>query len=301
MMKRIYSLLLLLFVSQFTASQVNFFKKSDSLNWKRSISVSTGIGLAWGGSTIGLSSIWYAHSPSSKFHTFNDSRNWLQMDKLGHFYSANKLSFFSSDLFKWSGVGKRKSIILGSFISLGYQTTLELMDGTSDEWGFSWSDMVSNSAGIFSYAIQDFYWNEQKFLCKFSYSPTKFAAIRPTVLGSTFSERFLKDYNGQTYWMSFSPTLFFKSSKIPSWLCLSVGYSVDQKLVGNTEKYIDVNTNITYLSKRQYIFSLDIDFSKLSIKKEWLRIIVKQFNFIKIPFPALIFSNGKFTSSGFYF
>ena len=300
-MKKLYSFLLLLFVSHFVVSQTLFFEKSDSFNLKRTICVSSGIGLTWSASTIGFSNIWYSEYSHAKFHTFNDSKNWLQMDKVGHFYTANKLSILTSDLFKWSGLTKNKSILLGSCIGLGLQTTLELMDGISSEWGFSWSDMTFNTGGVFSYSIQDLIWSEQKILFKFSYSPTQYASIRPTILGSTFSESFFKDYNGQTYWMSFSPSSFFRSIKIPNWICLSLGYSVDQKLVGDKEVYMDLKTNITYYSKREYLFSFDIDFSKIPIKRKWLSSLVKQFNYIKIPFPALIFSQNKFSVSGLYF
>jgi hypothetical protein len=291
----------LIIISFRVESQSDFFKNSDSLNNFRAISVGSGIALSWSVGAIGMSNIWYSDYPKSNFHTFNDSHNWLQMDKVGHFYTANKISLFSSDLFKWSGLKRRNASILGAFIGLGLQSTLEVMDGTSSAWGFSWSDMTANTLGVASFVAQDLIWEEQRFIFKFSYHPTMFASIRPSVLGSTFTQSFLKDYNGQTYWMSFSPATFFKSVKIPNWLCLSLGYSVDQKLVGDQEVYQDLTSGITYHSQREYLFSLDIDFSKIDIKKPWLKTICKQLNHVKIPFPALIYSNNKFKGYGIYF
>ena len=58
----------------------------------RTIGVSTGIGAVWAGSMIGLHGIWYKGMERSKWHTFDDSREWLQMDKAGHVYTANKIS-----------------------------------------------------------------------------------------------------------------------------------------------------------------------------------------------------------------
>lgn len=142
--------------------------------------------------------------------------------------------------------------------------------------------------GSLSYLGQELVWGEERIIPKFSAFPTEYAKIRPAVLGSNFAESFLKDYNGQTYWLSFSPGTFFKNSKIPKWACISFGYSVDAKLVGDSETYFDVATGTTYNAKREFLLSLDIDFSRLPIKKPWLKAIVKQFNYLKLPFPSLI-------------
>lgn len=180
-------------------SQQSFFENSDSLSKKRLVPVSIGIGGVWTGSMIGLHEIWYKNVEKSPFHEFNDCSNWLQMDKVGHVYTAYKLSELNSDLFNWSGLNPKTSAFLGSGISLGYQTTLEFFDAYSEEWGFSWCDVGSNVLGTGLYLSQELIWNEQRFQFKFSYHPTEFAEIRPEILGSNFQERLLKDYNGQTY------------------------------------------------------------------------------------------------------
>lgn len=290
-----------LVTTHFCVAQTSFFERSDTIKKRRIVPVSTSIGLGWTVGTIGLYQVWYADYPESNFHVYDDFHNWLQMDKLGHVYTTNKLSLGITDLFYWSGLPKRKSVLLGSTVGLGLQTTLEILDGRSAEWGFSWSDMGANFLGSSSYAIQELLWNEERFKYKFSYHQTPYASLRPEVLGSTFSERFLKDYNGQTYWLSFSPFTFFKSSKIPDWICLSLGYSVDQKLVGDQEIYYSSLDNHTYYSSREFILSLDIDFSRLPIKRVWLKTVVKQLNHVKVPFPALVFTNNKVRGVGFYF
>ena len=65
----------------------------------------------------------------------------------------------------------------------------------------------------------------------------------------------------------------------------------------------DVFTSGTtiYNAKREFLLSVDVDFSRLPIKKPWLKALVKQFNYIKVPFPALILSDGKVRASGIYF
>ena len=85
------------FFTFLSKGQSNFFAKTDSLNTSRTISVTSGIVLSWSIGTIGMSNVWYSDYPKSTFHSFNDSKNWLQMDKIGHFYTANKISLFSSN------------------------------------------------------------------------------------------------------------------------------------------------------------------------------------------------------------
>lgn len=281
--------------------------QEDSLQHRfskgRVIGVSTGIGVVWGGSMVGLSQIWYKGMEKSKWHTFDDSREWLQMDKVGHIYTANKISLLTGELYQWSGLNNRTSSFIGFGVGMGYLFTLESLDATGKDWGFSWSDMGANTLGASLYLAQQLAWKEQRLILKFSYSNSKYAQYRPNTLGKTFPERLLKDYNGQTYWLSASPGAFLKNSKFPSWLCFSVGYSIDGKLHGIDNTYT-INQNgesITFNAQRQLLFSLDIDFSKLPIKKPWLKAIVKQFNYLKLPFPTIILTGNKWGGSWIYF
>jgi hypothetical protein len=297
---RIKLLLIIICLTHSTLNaQQHFFIKSDSLNPKRLVITSSSIGTLWAGSILALQQIWYSNVQKSSFHTFNDANNWMQMDKAGHVYTANKLSLLSGELYKWSGMKPKKAALIGSCIGLGYQTSLELLDAYSVDWGFSWADMTANAAGSLIYLGQELAWNEQRFHLKFSYHPTEYAALRPEVLGTNFQERILKDYNGQTYWLSFNPFLFSRNSSFPKWVCLSFGYSANAKLVGDSDTY--TQGTATYIAKREFLLSFDVDFSRLPIKKPWLKAVVKQFNYIKIPFPTLLLTDGKFRASGIYF
>jgi hypothetical protein len=277
-----------------------FFETPDSLNKKRLTGVSIGIATTWSASMFALHQIWYKHVEKSKFHSFNDGSNWLQMDKVGHVYTSYQISSLTSNLYTWTGLNRTSSTLIGSAIGLGYQTTLELFDASSKEWGFSWWDMGSNFLGSAFYLGQELAFGEQRILLKFSYLPSKYAAYRPSVLGSNFQERLLKDYNGQTYWLSISPFSFFKTESLPKWLCFSFGYSINQKLVGDSDFYIAANGE-TFSASREMIFSMDIDFSQIPVKKKWVKALLKQLNYIKIPFPAIIYRNGVWYGSSLYF
>lgn len=286
--------------------QTRFFENSDSTHRGRTMAITSGISTVWAGSIIGLSQVWYNDVNKTSFHFFDDSKNWLQMDKAGHVYAANKISNLTGDLFRWSGMKNKPAAWTGFGVGIGYQLSFELLDAHSSEWGFSWSDMGANVLGSSVYLAQQLTWEEQRILLKFSAHSTEYAQYRPEVLGSSFGERLLKDYNGQTYWLSASPGTFMKNGGFPKWLCFSVGYSVDEKLVGDQEQYIyfsdsSPNSIKEFNSKRELLFSLDIDFSQFDIKRPWLRAIVKQFNYLKLPFPALIITGNKVGGSWIYF
>lgn len=278
-------------------AQQSFFQHADSLNKGRLIGVSTGVGLVWGGSMIGLWQFWYKNAEQTGWHSFDDSKNWLQMDKVGHFYTAYKLNQLNTDLFRWTGLDDRKSLWIGTGVSFGYQATLEILDAQTKEWGFSWSDMLANTVGTLGYMGQQLAWGEERIIPKFSFAPTEFSEVRPNVLGGAWYESLLKDYNGQTYWLSFSPGTFLKDSKYPEWLCFSVGYSAHEKLVGSEEYYLDEATGREYFSQREFLFSMDIDFSRIPVKKPWLKMLLKQLNYLKMPFPALLIRDGKLMGS----
>lgn len=282
-------------------SQSTLLSPSDSLNKKRLVSTSIVTGVIWSGSIIGLSAVWYKDFPKTSFHTFDDSREWMQMDKMGHVFTTYHLSDKVSKLYCWSGLNRKKSAIIGATVGWGYQMSFEFLDAQSAGWGFSWSDVGANTLGSGLFLSQEMIWQEQFVKLKFSYSPSDFAQYRPSVLGSTFSERLLKDYNGQTYWLTFSPGSIFPKSKIPAWIAIAAGYSVHAKLVGSNDFFQTADGLKSFEAKREFVLSLDLDVAKLPLKKAWLKKVLSPFNVIKIPFPALVLRGTEFSGRLFYF
>jgi hypothetical protein len=98
----------------------------------------------------------------------------------------------------------------------------------------------------------------------------------------------LKDYTGQTYWLSANLHSFFKESKIPKWLNVAVGYGAEGMLTGT--KDVDNQVLTSNERYRQYYLSFDLNLSKISTNSKLLRSILDVFNVIKIPFPTLEFN-----------
>jgi hypothetical protein len=274
----------------------NFFKPSDSLNKKRENSVYITEAVLASGALIGLNQLWYADYPKSEFHFINDNSDWMQMDKIGHLYTSYHIGRFGAEALNWSGTSKKKQLIYGASLGFVFLTAVEVMDGFSEEWGASMGDVVANAAGTSLYVSQELIWKEQRIIPKFSYHKTQYSDYRPDILGSTVPEQILKDYNGQTYWLSTNLYSFSKGSKIPKWLNLALGYGAEGMIGGNDANFTSIS--IPKPEKyRQFYLSLDVDLTKINTKSHFLKTFFSVFNTIKIPTPTIEYS----TYSGFKF
>lgn len=244
------------------------------------------------GSVTLLSAVWYREYPKSAFHTFNDTEEWLYMDKFGHAYTAYQIGNLEYAAWKWAGMRRKRAVFLSAGIAWTYQLSVEILDGFSAEWGFSFSDLSANTVGAGLFLAQQLGWDEQRFQLKFGYKSSPYAAIRPDALGSNFPQRLLKDYNAQSYWLCVAPALFWKETRFPKWIQLGIGYSIDAKLSGNINSYTNPVNGFTYHAKTEYALSLDIDWAQLPIRKPWLKKVLKPLNAVKIPLPAVFWRNG---------
>jgi hypothetical protein len=268
--------------------------ETTKTNPKRFLIANTTLGALSVGSLVGLHQLWYSKETRESFHFFDDSKNWMQMDKLGHTMSAYKLTQTISNAYEWCGLNPQKSRLLSASIAIGYMSTIEIMDGFSSDWGFSLSDAGANLIGSGLFLFQEKYFSKQIFQPKFSFHPTHFSDIRPEVLGNSALESLLKDYNGQSYWICFSPGNLGVSAW-PKWLMLSFGHSIDGRLKGDSGSYLG------YDSSRELLFSLDVDLTELDVKSKFLSSLFEIINCIKIPFPTLMYNKGQFNVLPVYF
>ena len=274
-----------------------FLVPSDTLNTKRRNLVITSEAVLTSAALIGLNQLWYADYEKSSFHFKNDNNDWLQMDKAGHVYSSYHLGRMSAEMLAWSGVSKKNQLIYGAGYGFVFLTAVEVFDGYSAEWGFSWGDVAANATGTALYVSQELFWDEQRIIPKFSFHTTKYANQRPELLGESFSEQILKDYNGQTYWLSANIHSFAKTSKIPKWLNLAVGYGAEGMLSSQKNDFLLNDDRF-----RQFYLSFDVDLSKIETNSHFLKTIFSLFNTVKIPAPTFeINSLGKSKFHVFYF
>lgn len=298
-MKKVLFLLLLGSQQMFAQEQQlkNFFSNADTLNKGRLKTVSIAQGAIWVGSLVALNQAWYANYPRSKFHLFNDSGEWQQIDKVGHAFSANWGANLSASFFRWSGVKRNKAALLGAGMGVAYESVIEILDGYSAAWGFSMADMAANLSGSLLFASQELAWQEQRIQFKFSshqvnYKDPELIRKANDLYGRSTMERILKDYNGQTYWLSLNIWSFAKDRRFPKWLNIALGYGGSGMLGGYsndwTDKYGVYHDRRDIPRITQFYLSPDIDLSKIEIRGHKLKVL-KLLNglHIKFPMPAL--------------
>jgi len=245
----------------------------------------------------GLNQLWYANYPKSSFHFINDNGEWLQMDKLGHMTTSYYSGVAGIKAYEWTGMKRKNAIWFGGLTGTFFLTAIEVLDGQSKQWGASSGDLIANTTGSLLAIGQALKWNEQRIQLKYSYSPSKWANKNPEQLGSNHLERALKDYNGQTYWLSFNLKSFIQIDDVdfPDWLNLSFGYGAHFM----TQPY-PKDGGIVW-RKRQYLLSLDIDLTRIDTKNKVLNTVLHTFGFLKFPMPTLELRNGKLHGHPIYF
>jgi uncharacterized protein YfiM (DUF2279 family) len=230
------------------------------------------------------------------FHTFNDNREWLQMDKVGHVATAYCMSRGGYELMRWSGVDERASILTGGLLALLFQTTLEVYDGHADGWGFSKGDMLANVAGTALFVGQQYGTGQQVVSMKYGFRKTIFPPYRPNLLGKTTGQQMLKDYNGQQYWLSVNlASVLPVGERFPRWLNLDVGYSGSGMIGGHDNPVVfDADgKEVKFTRYRQFFISPDADLSRIGTFSPSLQRFIGTVQFFKIPAPSLEFSRVK--------
>lgn len=278
-----------------TGQQNEFYPnnwRTDTLDSTRLKTVSVAGTAFYGVSMTGLYFAWYKPYSSGKFHTFDDGAEWEGMDKIGHSLTAYTLSRYGREALWYSGMNNTKSTLYGAGYAMLFQTTIEVFDGFSTGWGFSWTDMAANTIGSGLYVGQQLLWKEQRFTMKLSYSPSEYAQYRPNLLGRTWNERLLKDYNGQTYWLSGNISAFLKNeTRFPSWINVAAGYGANGMLGGHSNPIeVDGEPVPEFQRYRQFYVSLDVDFTRIPTRSKFLKTVFIALSWVKIPFPAIEFN-----------
>jgi hypothetical protein len=291
-------------IAQGITSDSTFTQQKDIYKKRQRLVTYGSIGV-YGITLVGLNSAWYASYPRSSFHFFNDNSEWQQMDKAGHAWSAYGISRLTYGAWRWAGASEKKAVLLASLSGPGFLTVIETLDGFSSQWGWSWGDMGANVFGGGLFAAQQLGWHEQRISYKWSfhvkdYNDPQLEKRADNLYGSSFPERMLKDYNGQSYWLSANIHAFLPETKIPKWLNIAVGYGAEG-MFGGTQN-IGPNFDRRDIPRyRQFILAPDVDFTRIKTKSKVLHTVFYILNGFKFPSPALELSRGKFKLKGLVF
>jgi hypothetical protein len=247
------------------------------------------------GSLFILGQKWYKEYPSTSFHFANDMDHWQLMDKCGHAWSAYNLTRLSIPLWQQTGIKHVRAVLFAGAAALSYQAAIEVLDGYSAKWGFSWGDMGANILGVSTCVLQEKFFNKQILHIKiFSAGRVKYEpALRERaefLFGKNFTSRLLNDYNAQTYWASVNIKDLVPRLKVPAWFNIAIGYGAHNMLGETNNSWMNKGEMVDRSDLRRYgrvLLSPDIDLSRIKTKKAWVKTLLLIANAIKIPAPAL--------------
>lgn len=273
---------------------------SPELNKQRLALVTGTIGVGYTATLFGLNNLWYADYPRSAFHLFNDSGEWLQIDKAGHTVTPYLEAYYLMHILRWCGLEHNKSAIYAGLTAFMLQNTIEVFDGFSAEWGASLTDVAANFTGAALMTSQELMWGEQRIRMKVlphfqKYPEGELKERAVQLYGSSLVTRFLKDYNSTNIWLSINPASFNHKQQRLQWLNVAVGYGAGGMYGGFENTWYDEEGNYhdrTDIPRyRRFYLSLDVDFSKIKTRSRTLKAVFEVLNIVKVPAPAIEFNS----------
>ena len=250
-----------------------------------------------------LNNTWYKDKERVPFHFYNDNGGYLQVDKFGHMFGSYVYSYIGYHGLLKLGATRKEALIFGSTLGFVLQLPIEIMDGIHEGYGFSWGDIVANSLGSVLVFGQELLFNEQLIKYKFSYWESEYSKKGNGYYGETTMNRLFNDYNGHTYWFSLPVNKFICKKRLPEWLNIAFGYGANG-MYGEFENISSYNGVVIPETERyrQYLLSLDVDWTKIKTKSKFLTVLFKGMTFVKLPFPALEYnSKGEFKGYWMYY
>ncbi len=213
---------------------------------------------------------WKGDKSSFHFEWTHDWKYALGEDKFGHFFFPYLVSNIYSQAFEWCGIDTTKSIWYASSFALAYETFVEVRDGFSKQWGFSWGDFTADFLGSSLPVLQHHFPVLRNFNFKISFYPSdRFKAGSNKVI--------FDDYESTYDWLSinvynFLPDDFRKY--YPKFLNLAIGHSVEK---------LDNNGG----GNHRFYLALDWNLEGLPGDSWFLKLLKKYFNYYHLPSPAI--------------
>jgi len=225
---------------------------------------------------------WWSGEKAPHFFFRSDwDEDFRDQDKFGHLLGGYQLSRAGNEALRATCVSERRALAAAVAYAALFQLQIEIFDGMYKKYGFSYADMIANTAGQTLAAMQELHPRLKWLKPTISYSPS--AAMRNRANFTQPSElRRSLDYSGQTYWFAANVHALLPSrlrSYWPSLLRASIGHSITD--------YVDPVTGATQRAHRKLLLSLDIDPEKLPGENPLWQAVKHQLSYYHFPSPAL--------------
>ncbi len=218
-----------------------------------------------------LNDLWWKGTPVP-FHinSHDDYVYALGADKLGHLTFAYSAATVYADLFRWCGLDSVTAVWSGFGVSMAYQSYVEIRDGFSAEYGFSWGDMAANTIGATLPVIQHYLPTLRALDLQLSFWPSE--AYRNGEYASI-----IDDYESTTHWLALTLHDWLPvglQQWYPPWLGVAIGHSV-------------TNLDGKGAGDHVVVLSLDWNLSRLPGLPAWLSDVLRVLHLYHLPAPAV--------------
>lgn len=223
---------------------------------------------------------WWSGEKADHFFFRADwDENFRDQDKFGHMFGGYHLARIGNALLRDACASKSHALLWSAAYATAFQLQIEIWDGMYEKYGFSYPDLIANTAGMGLAVAQQKYPRLRAIKPTLSYSRSAAMRNAKNIPGEL---RPSLDYSGQTYWFSADVNALLPESAKrywPSFLRVSAGHSITDWVVPTT------GANIR--ARRKILLSIDLDVEKLPGENRIWKTLKRNLSYLHIPAPAL--------------
>jgi hypothetical protein len=228
-----------------------------------------------------MKSAWWTGERSDGFFFRADwDENFRDQDKFGHAVGGYHLARFGAAYLRSACMSKPKAIAWSAAYAAVFQLQIEIFDGMFEKYGFSYADLLANTAGTALAVLHEIRPETRAIKPTISYARTAALRNRENFGGEL---RPSLDYSGQTYWLSADVNAMLPDNAKrywPSFLRVSAGHSITD--------WIDPTTGANLRASRKLVLTIDFDAEKLPGENRIWKTFKRQLSYIHLPSPALV-------------
>ncbi len=216
----------------------------------------------------------------------DDYRYAANADKLGHAFAAYAIAKVVEQGLQWSGVDTAASVWIGAAVAFTNQLLVEYRDATSTTrngqlapyLGWSWGDMLANTAGAMLPILQH-YWGEQsRFLSRLRF---KYSLHSSGNVERGYFRSILDDYESQYHWLCVPLDVVLGGE--PTWWKQFFGIGVGHSVRG----IIRADGSFTFAGTHELWLTLDYNLEAISSEHPLVRAVLRIANLLRLPAPCV--------------
>ena len=222
---------------------------------------------------------WWSGERADFFFRADWDENFRDQDKFGHAIGGYHLARFGAAFLRSACMSKPKAIAWSAAYAALFQLQIEIWDGHYAKYGFSYPDLLANTAGTALAVLHETHPKTRAIKPLISNYPSAAQRNADNIPGEL---RPSLDYTGQTYWLSADVNALLPADAKkywPSFLRVSAGHSITD--------WIDPQTGANIRAQRRLLLTIDFDAEKLPGENRLWKTFKRQLGYIHLPSPAL--------------